>query len=218
MLKRSIFMLISWLLLLSVVSCAQVEPVVVAENTLPAAQAVDASPSDEPTDEVEVVPTPSDPTTEPAGSSGETETSTTIPESTATLASTATASTSAQNNEEEKPMTAQPLDQGTEKLVKQAKEDLAQRLNVTPEEIEVVEVQAVAWGDTSMGCPQPDMRYKQIPQDGLLIKLSVEGQVYEYHSGGNRDPFLCEQQPLKVKPTSPQLELDDFVTPPSIDN
>jgi len=205
MLKKSIFMLISWLLLLSVVSCAQVEPAVVAQNTMPADQTVDASPSDEPVDEVEAVPAPTGPTTEPAGNPNEDATSALTPQP------TATPETLAQNNEEEKPMTAQPLNQGTEKLVMQAKEDLAQRLNVTPEEIEVVEVQAVTWGDTSMGCPQPDMRYKQVPQDGLLIKLKVEGQVYEYHSGGSRDPFLCEQT-IRVKPTIPKL--DEFVPSP----
>ena len=111
-------------------------------------------------------------------------------------------------------MTTQAIDQGTEKVVNQAKEDLAQRLNISPAEIEIVEVKAVTWGDTSMGCPQPDMRYKQIPQDGLLIKLKVEGKVYEYHSGGTRDPFLCEQN-IRVKPTVPKL--DDFVPSPDAD-
>jgi len=215
MLKKSIFMLISWLLLLSMVSCAQVEPVVVAQNTLPADQTVNTKPIiDEATDEVELMPTPINPKTELVSNSGETATSTTMPEPTAITASTATPSTSTLNNEEEKPMTAQPPNQGTEKLVMQAKEDLAQRLNVTPEEIEVVEVQAVTWGDTSMGCPQPDMRYKQVPQDGLLIKLKVEEQVYEYHSGGSREPFLCEQT-IRVKPTIPKL--DEFVPSPGAD-
>ena len=111
-------------------------------------------------------------------------------------------------------MTSQPVDQGAEKLVQQATADLAQRLNLTPAEIEVVEVQSVTWGDTSMGCPQPDMRYKQVPQDGLLIKLKANGQVYEYHSGGSREPFLCEQT-IKVKPITPKL--DEFVPSPGAD-
>lgn len=82
----------------------------------------------------------------------------------------------------------------------QAREDLAKRLNVTTNGIKVVEVQEVTWPDTSMGCPQPEMRYIQVPQDGLRIKLSIEGKEYEYHSGGMRAPFLCEQA-VKVKPT-----------------
>ena len=213
MLKKSIFIVISWLLLIGVVSCAQVEADRV-QDTLPATQTAPVSSSDKPADEVEGS-APIDPTTEPVSSSSEDAISTATLEPTATLAPTKPPETSAQNQqEEETPMTTQPLDQGTEKLVQQAMEDLAQRLNITPEEIEVVEVQAVTWGDTSMGCPQPDMRYKQVPQDGLLIKLKVEGKVYEYHSGGSREPFLCEQT-IRVKPTTPKL--DEFVPSPGAD-
>ena len=58
----------------------------------------------------------------------------------------------------------------------------------------------MVWPDASLGCPQPDMFYIQIPHDGLLIRLSVDGKVYAYHSGGGYDPFLCEQD-LKLSKT-----------------
>ena len=41
------------------------------------------------------------------------------------------------------------------------------------------------------GVPLPDMRYEQVPTDGSLIVLSVDGAAYRYHSGGSRPPFLC---------------------------
>ena len=51
------------------------------------------------------------------------------------------------------------------------------------------------------------MKYRQVPMDGALIRLAVDGKVYEYHSGGGRDPFLCEQ-PLKLqKDAPPQIDL-----------
>jgi len=98
-------------------------------------------------------------------------------------------------------------------LVIKAVEDLAGRLSVDVEEIGVLEVQEVVWPDSSLGCPLPGIAYKQVPEDGLLIRLEVEGQVYEYHSGGMRDPFLCEQ-PLTVKPPAIKLDLTKTIPPP----
>jgi hypothetical protein len=93
--------------------------------------------------------------------------------------------------------TSQPApssyDPAMEPLVQIARQDLAGRLGIAIDEIEVLEAQGVVWGDTSMGCPHPDISYLQVPQDGALIRLSAAGQVYNYHSGGNRLPFLCDQ-------------------------
>jgi cytoskeletal protein RodZ len=76
--------------------------------------------------------------------------------------------------------------------VEQAVADLAQRLNVTPAEIVVVDVQAVEWTDTSMGCPQPGQDYLQVITAGLFIQLAHADQLYNYHSGGGQPPFLCQ--------------------------
>jgi hypothetical protein len=37
------------------------------------------------------------------------------------------------------------------------------------------------------------MGYRQVQVDGLLIRLESGGRIFEYHSGGNKPPFLCEQ-------------------------
>lgn len=93
--------------------------------------------------------------------------------------------------------------------------DLAQRLNVAPETIEVVETRAVIWPDSSLGCPQPDMAYTQVQQDGLLIRLQALGQTYSYHSGGMREPFLCEKgttAPDAVQDKLTPIPLDELLT------
>ncbi|MEO7911023.1 MAG: hypothetical protein ABIV47_15375 [Roseiflexaceae bacterium] len=82
-----------------------------------------------------------------------------------------------------------------------AKADLARRRAVAPDTIRVVEVRDVIWPDPGLGCPQPGMAYKQVPVDGLLIRLESGGQIFEYHSGGNKAPFLCEQPIGADKPT-----------------
>lgn len=88
---------------------------------------------------------------------------------------------------------------GMERLVEIARADLAKRLNLSEEEIEVLEARSVVWPDASLGCPQPGMLYIQILMEGGLIRLSVQGIAYEYHAGESGEPFLCEhpgQEPV----------------------
>ncbi len=92
------------------------------------------------------------------------------------------------------------FDPALEPLVTMAREDLAERLEITVEESEVLEAKLVVWPDASMGCPQPEMMYIQVPQDGCLIQLQVEEEVFEYHSGGHRMPFLCEEPAPRAAP------------------
>lgn len=80
---------------------------------------------------------------------------------------------------------------GLEPLVATAVEDLSGRFAVEPADVTVVSVESVVWPDGSLGCPQPGMAYTQVQVDGTRIVLSLNGTLYEYHSGGNRAPFLC---------------------------
>jgi hypothetical protein len=85
------------------------------------------------------------------------------------------------------------VDPALREPIEQAKVDLSGRLGVAVGQIEVVEARSVVWPDRGLGCPQPGMLYTQVPQDGLLIVLRVAGQVYRYHGGATRPPFLCTQ-------------------------
>lgn len=90
------------------------------------------------------------------------------------------------------PTIPMPSSPGLEKLVMQAQEDLAQRLSIELDQIDLVELKAVVWPDGGLGCPEPGVAYIQVQQEGLLIRLRVGKRVYQYHSGGGRPPFLCE--------------------------
>jgi hypothetical protein len=85
-----------------------------------------------------------------------------------------------------------PLDSANQAIATQAKQDLANRLSVSTDQIDLVEVRSVTWPDGSLGCPQPGTMYTQMVVDGLLIRLRARGNIYEYHSGGPREPFLCQ--------------------------
>lgn len=81
-------------------------------------------------------------------------------------------------------------------LVATALSDLVSRVSVDPDAITVVSIEEVTWPDGSYGCPQPDMSYTQALVNGTRIVLRVDGVDYEYHSGGRREPFYC-QNPAK---------------------
>ncbi|MGQ0605167.1 MAG: hypothetical protein ACT4QE_26115 [Anaerolineales bacterium] len=110
------------------------------------------------------------------------------------------------------PANSIPADLAALPQVAQAKADLANRLIISPDHIAVVDVQMKTWSDSSLGCPQPGMVYPQVPEDGLLIRLQVGGQIYPYHSGGFRDPFLCE---MVYKDPNPPPKIDFFNLTPS---
>ena len=84
-------------------------------------------------------------------------------------------------------------------LVAAAAADLAEHLSVSIGDIVVVSADSVVWPDGSIGCPIPDMLYTQVQVDGAKIVLSVDGGIYNYHSGAGRGPFLCV--PTKSNPT-----------------
>ena len=97
------------------------------------------------------------------------------------------------------------------KTVDKARQDLAERLSLPVDQIEVREVRKVTWPDDSLGCPQPGMDYTQVQQAGLLIRLSASGSVFFYHSGTSLEPFMCENSPLNLEANPKE---DELVPPP----
>ena len=88
-------------------------------------------------------------------------------------------------------MVDQPGTAGND-LIEEAKADLANRLEIGVDEIEMIKYEEVIWRDSSLGCPQRGMQYLQVLMDGVRITLSDGEREYVYHSGENRSPFLCE--------------------------
>ena len=77
-------------------------------------------------------------------------------------------------------------------LVLQARKDLAEKLTVEPETIDLLEVSEVVWPDASLGCPHSGKAYPQVTKEGHLIRLRSGKRIYRYHSGQGGAPFLCE--------------------------
>ncbi len=85
------------------------------------------------------------------------------------------------------------------KLVPRARADLAQRLSIPEDEIEIVSAERVTWRDSSLGCPEEGMFYMQMLTPGARIELRAGGEVYPYHSNLDGPPFYCEK-PSKAGP------------------
>ena len=71
---------------------------------------------------------------------------------------------------------------GSNVAVRNAIDDLASKLKIAPDKVQVVSVEQVDWPDTSMGCPQPGIFYAQVIVQGYRIVLAAEGQQVVYHS------------------------------------
>jgi hypothetical protein len=105
-----------------------------------------------------------------------------------------------------------PENQAENPLVRKAKVDLAHRLNVPIEDIELMQYEEVFWRDTSLGCPQPGMVYAQVITPGFRITLKAKGQIYDYHTDTSRYVFLCETketpiEPIPLMPVAPHDKL-----------
>lgn len=99
------------------------------------------------------------------------------------------------------PSLSTPADAGLQNLIERTKDDLAGRLALAVDEIEVTEVTEVEWSDSSLDCPQPGMSYLPVITPGYRILLHANEQTYEYHS--NRDTYFvyCEN---RIPPVIPQ--------------
>jgi hypothetical protein len=95
-------------------------------------------------------------------------------------------------------------------IVAPARADLAERLAVELEEIEVVTAERVTWPDGSLGCPEPGMSYTQAVVEGSKVVLGHDDRVYVYHAGTDDQPFLC--------PSEDKDGGHDFVPPPGFND
>ena len=91
------------------------------------------------------------------------------------------------------------LDARMESFVERASKDLAVKLAVDTDQIELVEASYVTWRDSSLGCSKPGMQYVQALVEGTRIKLRSAGKIDHYRGGKNKSPTLCKK-PASIEP------------------
>ena len=76
-------------------------------------------------------------------------------------------------------------------LLADIKADLAERLGIEPEAVELVRAEAVTWSDGSLGCPEPGMFYTQALVEGYHVILRAGGEEYDYRAAEQGYFKLC---------------------------
>jgi hypothetical protein len=79
-------------------------------------------------------------------------------------------------------------------LVEGARQDLAAELDLAPDQILLVRLEAVDWRDGSLGCPEPGKGYITMIIPGYLFVLEANGQSYEYHAS-DTSYIRCDSPP-----------------------
>ncbi|MDM8521335.1 hypothetical protein QUF64_14915 [Anaerolineales bacterium HSG6] len=80
-----------------------------------------------------------------------------------------------------------------EAMLRLAKTDLAERLNLSTEVIRLFSLTAVDWRDGSLDCPKDGFVYAQAITPGYLIILEHQNQKYEYHTDKQKSVILCDK-------------------------
>jgi hypothetical protein len=91
------------------------------------------------------------------------------------------------------PQAAPPFDPALDVILSRVRNDLNQKTGIGMEEIHVVEVEAVDWPDSSLGCGEPGTIYLPVITPGFRILLEAHGQIYSYHTDASNRFILCEQ-------------------------
>jgi len=94
--------------------------------------------------------------------------------------------------ENETPWAQTPFPQTPEKLVEKARIDLAKRLFIPVNQIEMIAIREVTWPDASLGCAQSGTMYAQVLTPGFSVQFEAQGQLYEYHTDLDGNMILCD--------------------------
>jgi hypothetical protein len=69
----------------------------------------------------------------------------------------------------------------------------SQSIGVPANQVNVVQVEAREWPDSSLGCPEVGGFYAQVITPGYLIRVTADGETLEYHTDASGENIsLCQ--------------------------
>ena len=80
----------------------------------------------------------------------------------------------------------------------QAHADLVNRLQVDPDMIQLVSVEAVDWPDGCLGVQTPGVMCTMVITPGYRVVLEADGKQYEYHTSASGDVVRLANVKLKT--------------------
>ncbi len=84
-----------------------------------------------------------------------------------------------------------------------SRQDLASRLGLDENAIQISGATPVNWRSGALGCPKPGMSYTDVLVPGILIYLRVGNNAYRYHAIPNGQPFYCPSERSEPPATAP---------------
>ena len=88
---------------------------------------------------------------------------------------------------------------GGDTVVEAARQDLARRLKVPLERVEVVSEKPMVWPDSRMGCVRVGVPMDKVTTKGSQLILIAEGQMHYYHARPGETYQYCELPSTKKK-------------------
>jgi len=88
---------------------------------------------------------------------------------------------------------ATPVTPEAAAAVDAARQDAAAHLGVSPDQLNVAQVDAREWNDSSLGCPQEGMLYSQVITPGYFILIISGSRQLEYHTDTRANVKLCRE-------------------------
>ena len=82
--------------------------------------------------------------------------------------------------------------------VQYAMKDLAQRLDMPLDAVELSGARQVTWRSGALGCPDPGMNCTQALVPGSVIYLQANNTTHAYHAKIGGEPFYCPRE--RVEP------------------
>ena len=113
---------------------------------------------------------------------------------------------SEQSTDPERKIVASPMNLNGQ--IEFSKKDLAQRLDVPPESVELSGARQVTWRSGALGCPEPGRSYTEALVPGPVIYLQVDNMIHAYHAKFAGEPFYCPRERVE----QPVIEDESDVT------
>jgi hypothetical protein len=79
-----------------------------------------------------------------------------------------------------------------EQAEQRARAELAQHLQIAPDEITVTSSESRTWSDSSMGCGKPGTMAATVITEGYAIALSAQGHEHNVHVSGDK-ALICNK-------------------------
>lgn len=84
-----------------------------------------------------------------------------------------------------------------------ARDDLALRLEIPPDQISLIDYERVEWPDSGLGCGLPGGLYLTVITPGFRANFSAQGETYTYHTDLRGNVVLCSDEGLPLLPPLP---------------